>query len=72
MSPLLFAPFKRVVCATRISPTALRDVGLHFGVGADYRLTESLSLGMDCRYNYNLTREGGSWLTTGVYLGFDF
>ena len=48
------------------------DVGLHFGVGADYRLTESLSLGVDCRYNLNLTREGGSWLTPAVYLGFDF
>jgi hypothetical protein len=48
------------------------DLGLHFGVGADYRLTRSLSLGVDCRYNLNLTREGVSWLTTGVYLGFDF
>jgi hypothetical protein len=48
------------------------DVGLHFGVGVDYRLTKSISLGVDCRYNLNLTREGVSWLTTGGYLGFDF
>ena len=52
--------------------TSYLDVGLHFGVGANYRLTKSLSLGVDCRYNHNLTREGGSWLTTGTYLGFDF
>jgi opacity protein-like surface antigen len=48
------------------------DVGLHFGVGVDYRITKSVSLGVDCRYNLNLTREGVSWLTTAAYLGFDF
>lgn len=48
------------------------DLGIHFGVGADYRITKSISVGLDCRYNLNLTREGVSWLTTGAYLGFDF
>lgn len=48
------------------------DVAVHFGGGADYRLTKSVSLGVDCRYNLNLTSEGASWLTTGLYLGFDF
>lgn len=48
------------------------DLGLHFGVGADYRITKSISLGADVRYNLNLTHQGVSWLTTGLYLGFDF
>lgn len=52
--------------------TTYLDLGLQFGAGVDYRLTQSISLGVDCRYFYNLNRPNGSWLITGVYLGFDF
>jgi len=52
--------------------TTYLDLGLQFGVGVDYRLTQSISLGVDCRYFYNLDRPHANWLVTGVYLGFDF
>jgi opacity protein-like surface antigen len=51
--------------------SAYLDVGLHFGGGLDYKLTENVSIGVDCRYHLFLTRDGG-WLTTGLYLGFNF
>lgn len=52
--------------------SAYLDIGIQFGGGADYRLTESLSLGVDLRYFYNLTRPSGGWLVYGAYIGFDF
>jgi hypothetical protein len=48
------------------------DLGIPFGVGVDYKLTESISLGVDCRYIYNLMRPTASWLTYGGYVGFNF
>lgn len=51
------------------------DVGLHFGTGIDYLLTDDVSIGLDARYNLNLNRTNspaGDFFTTGAYLGFNF
>lgn len=51
------------------------DVGLHFGTGIEYMLTENLSIGADWRYNLNVNftnSPAGDFMTTGVYLGFNF
>lgn len=51
------------------------NVGIPFGAGIDYMLTQSWSVGLDWRYNLNLSPSSinfGSFMTYGAYLGFNF
>lgn len=51
------------------------NVGIPFGAGLDYMLTQSVSIGLDWRYNLNLSPSAinfGSFMTYGAYLGFNF
>jgi len=55
--------------------TTVLDVGLPFGIGVDYLLTEKISVGLDCRYyvNFDLNNiSSGDYLTAGGYLGVNF
>jgi opacity protein-like surface antigen len=55
--------------------TTYLDLGLHFGVGVDYLLTEDISIGIDWRYNLNFNftnSSSGDFMTTGLYVGFNF
>lgn len=51
------------------------NVGIPFGVGLDYMLTQTWSVGLDWRYNLNLSPSSinfGDFMTYGAYLGFNF
>lgn len=51
------------------------NMGIPFGAGLDYMLTHSVSIGLDWRYNLNLSPSAinfGSFMTYGAYLGFNF
>jgi opacity protein-like surface antigen len=51
------------------------DVAIPFGVGADYLLTEDVSIGVDWRYHWNQDRTNVSsadFTTVGAYVGFNF
>lgn len=55
--------------------TTYLDVGAHFGVGVDYRLTDQLSLGVDFRYNINANHvnvKESDFGTSSVYVGINF
>jgi len=55
--------------------TTYLDLGLHFGLGVDYLLTEDISIGIDWRYNLNFNftnSSSGDFMTTGLYVGFNF
>ena len=51
------------------------NVGIPFGAGLDYMLTQTWSVGLDWRYNLNLSPGAysfGSFMTYGAYVGFNF
>jgi hypothetical protein len=51
------------------------NVGIPFGAGIDYMLTPTVSVGLDWRYNLNLSPSSinfGSFMTYGAYVGFNF
>ncbi len=55
--------------------TTVLDVGLPFGIGVDYMLTDKISIGADCRYyvNFDLNNiSAGDFVTAGGYLGVNF
>jgi hypothetical protein len=54
---------------------AVLNVGIPFGAGLDYMLTPSVSVGLDWRYNLNLSPSAisfGSFMTYGAYVGYNF
>ncbi len=49
------------------------SVGLHFAGGIEYRIIQPISIGLDVRYNQNLSaQQPVNWISTGVYIGFNF
>jgi len=54
--------------------TTYLDVGMHFGAGAEYMLTDWLSVGADARYTvgFGAASAENDVFTTGGYLGLNF
>ena len=55
--------------------TSYLDVGATFGAGIDYRIIKEISVGLDLRYHWSskTTNAGAvSFITSGLYLGFNF
>ncbi len=49
------------------------SVGLHFAGGIEYRIIQPISIGLDVRYNQNLSaQQPVNWISTGMYIGFNF